>query len=195
LVNYGVVEGVRSSVIPVSPNVDGAASAAVPATIPLRAQWAVAGCWCWRCYLGLLPLLLGLRAAWKLYRDRHAASEDTDEKPADDKGAGILQVATVTFANGGDNIGVHVPVFAVAGTGGMIGYVVVFLIGVALWCAIGWFLASRPLVTKALSRWGRRGRGISPKGRRSLPASSKILRRTPRPLPILLAKQSRERRR
>jgi hypothetical protein len=43
LVNYGVVEGVRSSVIPVSPNVDGAASAAVPVTIPLRAQWAVAG--------------------------------------------------------------------------------------------------------------------------------------------------------
>jgi hypothetical protein len=36
LVNYGVVEGVRSSVIPVSPNVDCAASAAVPVTIPLR---------------------------------------------------------------------------------------------------------------------------------------------------------------
>lgn len=36
----------------------------------------------------------------------------------------------------------------------MIGYVVVFLIGVALWCGIGWLLASRPVVAKVLARWG-----------------------------------------
>jgi cadmium resistance protein CadD (predicted permease) len=32
--------------------------------------------------------------------------------------------------------------------------VIVFLIGVAVWCGAGWFLATRPLVAKALSRWG-----------------------------------------
>ncbi|MFB9616073.1 cadmium resistance transporter [Kutzneria kofuensis] len=105
-------------------------------------------------YLGLVPLLLGLRAAWTVIRERRAGGEDAVDTPAGDKGAGILQVAAVTFANGGDNIGVYVPVFAVAGIGGMIGYVVVFLIGVAVWCAIGWFLASRPVVAGALSRWG-----------------------------------------
>ena len=78
----------------------------------------------------------------------------TDDTPAADRGAGVLQVAAVTFANGGDNIGVYVPVFAVAGAGGMVGYVVVFLIGVGLWCAMGWFLAGRPLVAGVLSRWG-----------------------------------------
>jgi cadmium resistance protein CadD (predicted permease) len=103
-------------------------------------------------YLGLLPLLLGLRAAWKVWRE-HRTGGDEDSGP-EGTGAGMFQVAAVTFANGGDNIGVYVPVFAVAGTGGMIGYVVVFLIGVAVWCALGWFLASRPLVAKALSRWG-----------------------------------------
>lgn len=97
-------------------------------------------------YLGLIPLLLGLRAAWQAWRPG-----DGDEV---DGGGGALSVAAVTFANGGDNIGVYVPVFAVAGIGGMIGYVAVFLVGVALWCALGWFLATRPLIARALSRWG-----------------------------------------
>jgi cadmium resistance protein CadD (predicted permease) len=65
-----------------------------------------------------------------------------------------MQVASVTFANGGDNIGVYVPVFTVAGAGGMTVYVIVFLIGVAVWCAAGWFLATRPVIAEALSRWG-----------------------------------------
>lgn len=97
-------------------------------------------------YLGLLPLLLGLRAAWQVVR------ADEDDAPAVKK-VGFAQVAAVTFANGGDNVGVYVPVFAVAG-GAMTGYVVVFLIGVAVWCAAGWFLAGRPLVAKVLARWG-----------------------------------------
>ena len=60
-----------------------------------------------------------------------------------DRGPGAWQVAAVTFANGGDNLGVYVPVFTVAGVGGMVGYATVFLIGVAVWCAAGWFLAVR----------------------------------------------------
>ncbi|SDN68737.1 cadmium resistance transporter [Allokutzneria albata] len=98
-------------------------------------------------YLGLLPLALGLRAAWQLRR------EDADE-PEPAKAAGVLQVAAVTFANGGDNIGVYVPVFTAAGIGGMLGYTAVFLVGLAVWCAAGWFLASRPPVARLLSRWG-----------------------------------------
>lgn len=102
-------------------------------------------------YLGLLPLLLGLRAAWKLWSgdggENHSAPEQSG-------GAGVLEVAAVTFANGGDNIGVYVPVFALAGAGAMTGYVVVFLCGVALWCLAGWFFASRRAVAVLLARWG-----------------------------------------
>jgi cadmium resistance protein CadD (predicted permease) len=100
-------------------------------------------------YLGLLPLLLGLRAAWHTWRDR---GEESDDEPS--LAISVLGVAAVTLANGGDNVGVYVPVFAKAGTAGMTGYLVVFLILVAVWCALGRYLATRPLVARALSRWG-----------------------------------------
>ena len=105
-------------------------------------------------YLGLLPLGLGVRAAINAWRDHRAGDIDDDRPAGDGAGPGVLQVAAVTFANGGDNIGVYVPVFTVAGLGGMSVYAVVFLIGVGLWCAAGWFLASRPIIAEALSRWG-----------------------------------------
>src|SRR6185437_13493940 len=67
-------------------------------------------------YLGLLPLALGLKAAWQVWRDR--ADGDEDDPPARSGGPKALEVAAVTFANGGDNIGVYVPVFATSGTSG-----------------------------------------------------------------------------
>ncbi len=98
-------------------------------------------------YLGLLPLLLGVRAAW------HGRHDDDDERSASG-GPTALAVAAVTFANGGDNIGVYVPVFANAGTAGLIVFVVGFLVLVAVWCALGRFFATRPVVARALARWG-----------------------------------------
>ncbi len=62
-------------------------------------------------------------------------------------------MAAVTFANGGDNIGVYVPVFATAGIGGMSMYAAVFLMLVAVWCFAGKFFATRPVIAKALARW------------------------------------------
>ncbi|WP_328967444.1 cadmium resistance transporter [Streptomyces sp. NBC_00239] len=103
-------------------------------------------------YLGLLPLALGLKAAWQAWRHQdEQGGEETATKPG---GPGAMEVAAVTFANGGDNIGVYVPVFATAGTRGMAVYAAVFLALVALWCFAGRFFATRPVIAKALGRWG-----------------------------------------
>ncbi|WP_245642296.1 cadmium resistance transporter [Nonomuraea candida] len=104
-------------------------------------------------YLGLLPLVLGLKAAWQAWKNHRddAEGEQAGERAG---GPGALQVAAVTFANGGDNIGVYVPVFATAGVGPMSVYIIVFLALVAVWCAAGRFFATRPVVARALSRWG-----------------------------------------
>jgi cadmium resistance protein CadD (predicted permease) len=101
-------------------------------------------------YLGLVPVALGIRAGWLALRSRRDGADDVDR----DDGVGVLHVAAVTFANGGDNIGVYVPVFAVAGIGSMIAYVAVFLVGVAIWCVGGCYLARRPAIATVLSRWG-----------------------------------------
>jgi cadmium resistance protein CadD (predicted permease) len=99
-------------------------------------------------WLGLVPLSLGLRAAWRVWRPGPA----DDDEPSG--GPSVLVVAGVTIANGGDNIGVYVPVFAVAGNTGIAVYAVVFMVLVGVWCVAGRFLATRPVVARALARWG-----------------------------------------
>jgi cadmium resistance protein CadD (predicted permease) len=107
-------------------------------------------------YLGLLPLLLGIRAAWGVWRERHDDGTHSHDSRASGNqgGPAALAVAGVTFANGGDNIGVYVPVFTTAHKAGVITYCAVFLVMVGIWCALGLFFATRPMVAKALSRWG-----------------------------------------
>jgi cadmium resistance protein CadD (predicted permease) len=103
-------------------------------------------------YFGLLPLLLGIKAAWDVWR--HRGDDDDDDWDADARpGVGIATVAAVTIANGGDNIGVYVPVFAAAGPAGMPAYVIVMLIGVGLWCALSQRIATHPAVARVLERW------------------------------------------
>ena len=102
-------------------------------------------------YLGLLPLALGLKAGWQAWKHRDDRDDEQDAKAG---GPNALEVAAVTFANGGDNIGVYVPVFATAGVGGMTVYALVFLALVVVWCFAGRYFATRPLVATALSRWG-----------------------------------------
>lgn len=68
-------------------------------------------------------------------------------------GPGVVTVAAVTAANGGDNIGVYVPVFATTGAGGLSHLRGGVLALGLVWCAAGSLFASRPVVAKALSRW------------------------------------------
>ncbi|MFJ8016094.1 cadmium resistance transporter [Streptomyces sp. NPDC096339] len=105
-------------------------------------------------YLGLLPLALGLKAAWQAWKDHRGGGTDEEEAQPEEGGPNSLEVAAVTIANGGDNIGVYVPVFATAGSGGMAVYAVVFLALVAVWCFAGRYFATRPVIARALARWG-----------------------------------------
>jgi cadmium resistance protein CadD (predicted permease) len=105
-------------------------------------------------YLGLLPLLLGLRSAGQAWRDRRHGDGDEPRRAAGSKGPTVLLVAATTFANGSDDIGAYAPVFARVGNAGIAVYIAVFLILVGVWCAAGRYFATRPAVAAVLDRWG-----------------------------------------
>lgn len=101
-------------------------------------------------YFGLIPLALGIWAAWQAWRD---GDDDDDEAKVAGKSVAAWTVAAVTFANGGDNIGVYVPVFLNVGPAATAAYCVVFLILVAVLVVLAKFVATRPGINEVLERW------------------------------------------
>lgn len=101
-------------------------------------------------YFGLIPLALGLRAAWQAWR---GSGDDDDDASATGRSVGVWTVAAVTFANGGDNIGVYVPVFLSVGPAAVVAYCVVFLVLVAVLVVAARYVATRRPIAEVLERW------------------------------------------
>lgn len=118
--------------------VAGAAAVAVPAG--------------WISLLGAVPLALGLYKGFEVLRARGAANDD----PTRSELAGssqVLAVAGVTLANGADNLGVYIPLFAVERRS-LVVYAAVFAVMVALWCALGFKLVEHRAVGGKIRRYG-----------------------------------------
>ncbi|ART21784.1 cadmium transporter [Corynebacterium striatum] len=101
-------------------------------------------------YFGLIPLGLGLWAAWQAWR---GDGDDDDEAKVAGKKVGVWTVAGVTFANGGDNIGVYTPVFLSVEPLAVVAYCVIFLALVAVLVALAKFVATRPPIAEVLERF------------------------------------------
>ena len=93
--------------------------------------------------LGLVPVVLGIRA----WRDRNG-QEETDA-PA----VGLLGTAALTVANGGDNLGVYIPLFAGLEAGQLLLCAGTFAAMTLLWCLLGSRLASLPRVGEAIRKY------------------------------------------
>ena len=102
-------------------------------------------------YFGLVPLGLGLWAAWQARKNR--GQDDDDEAHLEGKRVSVWTVAAVTFANGGDNIGVYVPVFVSVSWGAVLAYCIVFLALVAVLVFLAKWISSRKPIAEALERW------------------------------------------
>jgi cadmium resistance transport/sequestration family protein len=109
----------------------------------------------WLGWLGLVPIAIGIY---------HIFHKETDENeiqlitnPANTLSifsAPTFQVAAITFANGGDNIGIYVPLFARSNLTSLSAILGVFAVGVALWCFIASQLTRQPLIAKTLTNYG-----------------------------------------
>lgn len=64
------------------------------------------------------------------------------------------KVAAVTFANGGDNIGIYLSLFATTTPLQLSITLVVFYLLIAVWCSLAYWLTRHSVFTKVLSKYG-----------------------------------------
>lgn len=64
------------------------------------------------------------------------------------------KVALITFANGGDNIGVYMPLFATSNLITLITIVIMFLALKGIWCYIAYRLMDNPEITDIITDYG-----------------------------------------
>jgi cadmium resistance protein CadD (predicted permease) len=106
----------------------------------------------WVALLGFAPLGLGLHRLWSAWRRPAVSGDDATGMPAAGSiVAQVCSVAGVTAANGGDNLGVYVPVFTKE-FAAIPTFTVVFAVMTALWCVGGNLLVSHRLVAATMRR-------------------------------------------
>jgi cadmium resistance protein CadD (predicted permease) len=110
----------------------------------------------WIGLLGLAPLALGLRGLWALWRDRRTTPAETlpGERPPSATYFTALAVAGVTVANGGDNLGVYIPLFA-KNLSLVPVYAAIFAVMTVIWCVLGHALVNNPLIGGRIRHYGR----------------------------------------
>jgi cadmium resistance transport/sequestration family protein len=102
--------------------------------------------------LGLFPVFLGIKALIDSIKGKKTAAGSINER-ATGKGA-AWSVAAVTVANGGDNIGIYIPLLAGISMRERIGMIIIFLVMTALWCLVGKYLSGHPLVARTVDKYG-----------------------------------------
>lgn len=107
----------------------------------------------WIALLGLAPLAIGLHRLWTAWRSGSSAGGGEEAARPVEAGftSQVLSVAGVTAANGGDNIGVYVPVFA-RDFGVVPLLCAVFAAMTAIWCVAGHFLVNHRLLAATMRR-------------------------------------------
>lgn len=126
--------------------------------------------------LGFVPIYLGIKA-YADYKKERNNGKDTErqenqrgenyklEETGDIKAnyitaffknlisPDIIKVASIAFANGGDNIGIYMPLFTSMNLTDILITVVMFAFLTALWCLIGKRLAEHSLIQKSIDKY------------------------------------------
>lgn len=110
----------------------------------------------WIGILGILPIAIGISSLLT------PNTEESDEEPTQPENSWFTSfmspqtysVAAVTFANGGDNIGIYVPLFASATWESLLAILGVFFSLVGVWCYTAYRLTCVPAIAETLTRYG-----------------------------------------
>lgn len=113
----------------------------------------------WIGMLGIIPIAIGISRL--LNPEIESDTPEIEEPPRMSVFSGFLapqtySVAAITFANGGDNIGIYVPLFASNSLEESGVILATFFAMVGVWCYTAYRLARLPAIAHTLSRYGNR---------------------------------------
>lgn len=118
----------------------------------------------WIGLLGLVPIIIGISRLFnreKAEQEVQAVSEQLNQANTSSNStiATLLSpqtfnVAAVTFANGGDNIGIYVPLFASSNLASLGVILSVFFLLIGVWCYISYLLTRQQNIASFLTRYG-----------------------------------------
>lgn len=105
--------------------------------------------------MGLVPISIGIIRLIHMRKHDNPISEQTTERDSKWHHLSMVSVATVTFSNGGDNIGIYTPLFAKYNSAGEIVFIsLIFMIMTGIWCIVAYYLMSHPLVATRFRKMG-----------------------------------------
>ncbi len=113
----------------------------------------------WIGLLGILPILIGLKKLKELKDKKEISAnynvnEENKSFFSKFKSSKSLLVALVSFINGGDNIGVYIPLFASISLSQMFIVISIFLIMISIWCYISFNLVENPILGNKIKKYG-----------------------------------------
>ncbi len=120
----------------------------------------------WIGILGLLPIAIGIKSL--IDQDENDEQIQTVSSPFHPSNLNqttsifatflhpqTYKVAAVTIANGGDNIGIYLPLFASSNLPSLLVILTVFLVLIGVWCYIAYRLTRQRNIAKILTRYGK----------------------------------------
>ncbi len=121
----------------------------------------------WIGLLGLLPIVIGVKYLVNREKDENEVQTVSDELNSSKTRSSAMSIASllapqtyhvaaVTFANGGDNIGIYVPLFASSNLASLAVILSVFFLFVGLWCYVAYQLTRHPVIARVFTRYGKR---------------------------------------
>jgi cadmium resistance protein CadD (predicted permease) len=108
----------------------------------------------WVGLLGVLPILIGGKKLFDLYRKRQRIGGNAGRFSDAGRNGRVTTVAMVTMANGGDNIAIYTPLFAIRSAYEMALIALVFVVMIALWCFTAQAVVNHPRLGLPIRRYG-----------------------------------------
>jgi cadmium resistance transport/sequestration family protein len=111
----------------------------------------------WIGLLGLLPIAIGVKQLINLHQDEEITQTVSGELSPSKTGlisSQTYHIAAVTVANGGDNIGIYVPLFSGQGLVNLLVTLAVFFALIGVWCYVAYRLIRYPAIARIFTRYG-----------------------------------------